>query len=114
MGSGTKKNQIDMGNYTSTTKEQDAYMWCIRNNIYIAPKPASTTDWYLDININGRISTSPSSYKKNDIWKQLYKFYVYYYDKYANKIEVETVKDPEIKTKKPIKKEDNTNNFKLF
>ena len=113
MGSGFKKIVIDMGSYTSSTKEQEAYMWCIRNNIYIAPKPATTTDWYLDININGRISTSPSSYKKNDIWKQLYSFYVYYYDKYANKVEVKTVKDPEIKSKKPIKKEDN-NNLKLF
>jgi len=42
----------------------------------------------------------------------LYKFYSYYYDKYANKIEVKTVEDPKPKTKQKI--DDTANNFKLF
>jgi hypothetical protein len=112
MGSGFKKVNIDMGNYISTTKEQAAYEWCIRNNIYIAPHAKSVTEWYLDININGNINTSPTAYKKIDIWKQLYKFYVYYYDKYANKVEVKTVEDPKTKTKQKI--DEAANNFKLF
>lgn len=114
MGSGFKKAQIDMGSYIPNANEQEAYMWCIRNNIFIAPNPKSTNEWYLDITINGKVSTSPTAYKKNDIWKQLYKFYVYYYDKYANKIEVKTVEDPKDKKQKEQKVDPNVNNFKLF
>ena len=34
MGSGNKKKgQIDMGNYVAKPREQDAYVWCIHNNI---------------------------------------------------------------------------------
>jgi hypothetical protein len=114
MGSGLKKNQIDMGNYIQSEKEQEAYMWCIRNNIFIAPKPKSATEWFLEITINGNKNVSPSAYKKNDIWLQLYKFYIYYYDKYANKLEVATVEDPKDKTKTKQKTDENSNNFKLF
>jgi hypothetical protein len=113
MGSGSKsKGTIDMGNYTPNSKEQEAYTWCIRNHIYISPKAKSTTEWYLTLTINSKESISPSSYKKIDIWKQLYKFYVYYYDKYANKIDVKTVEDPKSKLKKEVEKPNN--NLKLF
>ena len=113
MGSGYKsKGAIDMGNYAPSNKEQEAYMWCIKNNIYISPKANTTTEWYLTITINGKESKSPTAYKKIDIWQQLYKFYVYYYDKYANKIEVKTVEDPKSKLKKEVEKPNN--NLKLF
>ena len=114
MGSGFKKPVIDMGNHIPSTKEQEAYMWCIKNNIFVSPHAKSATEWYLDITINGNINISPTVYKKNDIWKQLYKFYIYYYDKYANKIEVATVEDPKDKTKTKQKTDKNSNNFKLF
>ena len=114
MGSGTKgKNNIDMGNYVGSTVEKEAYEWCINNGIFISPKAKNTTEWFLDIIINGKTSTSPNAYKKIDIWKQLYKFYTYYYDKYANKIEVKTVEDPKNKQKQQ-KVEPNINNLKLF
>ena len=103
-----------MGNYICSAREQEAYMWCIRNNIFIAPKPQSTTEWNLVITINGNQNVSPNAYKKNDIWQQLYKFYAYYYDKYANKLKVDTVKDPELKTKTKQKINETANNFKLF
>ena len=39
MGSGNKKGKvIDMGNYVAKDREQAAYVWCIHNNIFIAPK----------------------------------------------------------------------------
>ena len=101
-----------MGNYICSAKEQEAYMWCIRNNIYISPKALSTTEWFLCIVINGNSNISPNAYKKIDIWKQLYKFYSYYYDKYANKTEVKTVEDPKTKTKQKV--DYTANNFKLF
>lgn len=114
MGSGFKKQQIDMGSHIPSTKEQDAYMWCIRNNIFISPKPKSMTEWFLEITINGNNNVSPNAYKKNDIWAQLYKFYVYYYDKYANQIVVTTVEEPKEKSKTKQKAIDTADNFKLF
>jgi hypothetical protein len=84
MGSGfKKKGQIDMGNYVAKPREQDAYVWCIHNNIFIAPKAKSSNEWYLTININGKVNTSPMTYEKVEIWKELYKFYLYYYEKYS-------------------------------
>jgi hypothetical protein len=114
MGSGFKKATIDMGSHIPNENEQNAYMWCIRNNIFISPKPKSSTEWYLDITMNGKTNTSPNAYKKHDVWKQLYKFYTYYYDKYANKVEVKTVEEPKDKNKKEQKADPNANNLKLF
>ena len=108
------KNAIDMGNYICSAKEQEAYMWCIRNNIYISPKALSTTEWFLCIVINGNSNISPNAYKKIDIWKQLYKFYSYYYDKYAIKVKVETVKEPTDKLTKKQQAINSNNNLKLF
>jgi len=85
MGSGfRKKNQIDMGSYLPNKKEQIAFAWCIENGIYISPKPATTSTWYLIIEINKNSNVSPTAYKKVEVWKQLYKYYIYYYDKYSN------------------------------
>jgi hypothetical protein len=84
MGSGFKKGKaIDMGNYVAKPIEQDAYVWCIHNNILIAPKAKSNTEWYITISINGKVNTSPIAYEKVEIWKELYKFYLYYYEKYS-------------------------------
>jgi len=77
-----KKTVIDMGNYLYSKKEFEAYKWCIENGIYITPKAKSTNQWYLTIEINKKINISPDSYGKMDIWKQMYKYYIYYYDKY--------------------------------
>jgi hypothetical protein len=85
VGSGYKKcNQVDMGFYDPTKNEDLAYSWCINNGIYISPKPANSSTWYLLIEINKKTNISPDAYKKVEIWKQLFKFYTYYYDKYAN------------------------------
>ena len=78
-----KHNQIDMGDYLYSNKEFEAYRWCINNGIYITPKAQSTTRWYLLIDINKKINISPDFYPKIEIWKQMYKYYIYYYDKYA-------------------------------
>tara|TARA_R110000824_G_scaffold45177_3_gene130831 strand:+ start:7172 stop:7507 length:336 start_codon:yes stop_codon:yes gene_type:complete len=93
MGSGYKKKEgVNMGNYTATDREIDAYVWCVRNDIKITPSAKSSTEWYLDIIINGRISRSPSTYKKMEIWKQLYKFYLYYYNKHHKQEDVIGIK----------------------
>lgn len=101
MGSGNKKKGgIDMGNYVATSREQDAYIWCVHNNIFIAPEAKSTTEWYICITFNGKTTRSPLYYEKIDIWKELYKFYTYYYDKYSG---VKVIK--EVQPKKFVKEE---------
>jgi len=77
-----KKVIIDMGNYLYSTKEQEARYWCIKNGIYISPLAKSTLEWYICIEMNKKISVSPESYRKMEIWKKMYEFYIYYYEKY--------------------------------
>ena len=90
MGSGTtkKKGAIDMGTYTPTSSEFDAFKWCINNGIYISPKASSSIEWYVNINMNGKNNVSPKTYKKLDIWKQMYLFYSYYYNKYNTDVKI--------------------------
>jgi len=75
-----------MGHYMPTVEEYKAYAWCINNYIYISPRANGEGAWYVDINLNGKIHTSPNSYGKTTIWIKLYEFYKYYYNKYAHKI----------------------------
>jgi hypothetical protein len=112
MGSGTKKKgAIDMGSYSCKLSECDARDWGIRNGIYIAPFAKSPTEWYITINVNGKISTSPETYGKVEIWKQIYKYYLYYYSKYTKQ---EIKEEPKV-IEKQIKKEKVINdNLKLF
>ena len=107
MGSGTKKKgAIDMGSYSCKLSECDARDWGIRNGIYIAPFAKSPTEWYVTINVNGKISTSPETYGKIEIWKQIYKYYLYYYSKYTKQ---EIKEEPKV-IEKQIKKEKVINN----
>jgi len=112
MGSGTKKKGgVDMGNYSCRLSECDAKDWSIRNGIYIAPFAKSNTEWYITINVNGKISTSPETYSKIEIWKQIYKYCLYYYSKYTK----QKIKEGPKVIEKQIKKEKVINdNLKLF
>ncbi len=105
MGSGSKKKEvIDMGNYTASDKEQTAFMWCVRNGIKVAPRAKNNKEWYLTINVNGKVAESPIAYEKIEIWKQLYKFYLYYYNKH-HKVE-EVIKDiKKVEVNKEVKTE---------
>jgi len=82
MGSGIKKTKFDMGKSPSDDKSREAYLWCIRNNIYISPIAISESKWKIDIVNNGKTNTSPDSYGKTEIWTKIFEFYKYYYDKY--------------------------------
>ena len=112
MGSGSKRKEaIDMGSYSCKLSECDARDWGIRNGIYIAPFAKSPTEWYVTINVNGKISTSPETYGKVEIWKQIYKYYLYYYSKYTKQ---EIKKEPKV-VEQQVKKEKVTNeNLTLF
>jgi len=105
-----KKSQIDMGNYTASPSEFNAFKWCIDNGIYISPYANSTLEWYICITMNNKSSLSPSTYKKIDVWKQMYRFYLYYYNKYNNDIKIE----PMLVTKKETKIKKQSNDNQLF
>lgn len=76
------KKGIDMGDYLYSAKEFDAYKWCVNNGVYISPLTLSTTKWFVCIEMNKKINISPESYGKIEIWKQIFKYYTYYYEKY--------------------------------
>ena len=82
-----KKKAIDMGDYIPTDEEFEAYRWGVNNGISIAPHAVDYTHWKIAIRINnGKINLSPSTYTKDNIWQEIFKFYVYYYGKRENKI----------------------------
>ena len=100
-----------MGNYTASPSEFNAFKWCIDNGIYISPYADSTLEWYICITMNNKSSMSPSTYKKIDVWKQMYRFYLYYYNKYNNDIKIEPML---IIPKKETKVKQQSNDNQLF
>ena len=77
-----RKKQCDMGDYIVSKKDMEAYVWCIRNKIFISPKAKSINSWYIVIDLKNKINVSPDAYGKKEIWKKLYEYYRYYHDKY--------------------------------
>ena len=76
-----KKGKINMGGYTPSIKEKNAYHWCINNGIYIAPKAITEAKWSIVITNNGISNEDPNSYSKVLIWQKIYEYYKYYYEK---------------------------------
>ena len=75
-----------MGSYLPTSHELAAYRWCINNGIFISPFATGEGTWYVEIKINNKTNRSPLTYGPTSIWIQIYEFYKYYYNKYAQKI----------------------------
>jgi len=75
-----------MGQYMPTAQERKAYRWCINNGIYISPFANGEGAWYIEIKMNNKTNRSPLTYGPISIWIQMYEFYKYYYNKYAQKI----------------------------
>ncbi len=71
--------------YVFTEQEYEAYKWCIDNDIKIAPFAASDVAWYIDIVNKGVQHRSPETYSWKELYKNIFKFYLYYYEKYSNK-----------------------------
>lgn len=73
-----------------TEREASAFRWCIKNGIKISPL-AVTADkenskWYLVIENKDKLHQSPNYYGPTEIWKKLFEFYLYYYDKHNKHI----------------------------
>jgi len=81
-----RKKKDVMGQYMPTVLEMEAYRWCINNGIYISPFATGEGTWYIEIKMNNKTNRSPLTYGPVSIWIQIYEFYKYYYNKYAQKI----------------------------
>jgi hypothetical protein len=77
-----KKQPFDMGEYTRTEKDFEAYRWCIKNDIKISPTAKAEGSWWIDIVNQGVKNRSPKTFIKGVIWEKMYEYYNYYYDKY--------------------------------
>ncbi len=77
--------KVNMGSYTPDELEFKAYHWCINNNIYISPFAKNEAAWYIDIVNKGVQHRSPETYSWKELYKNIFKFYLYYYEKYSNK-----------------------------
>ena len=84
MGSGSKKKKgaINMGDTPMDPELWKAYRWCVRNQIAIAPKAYSPTQWYIDIRNKDNTHTSPETYGKTEIWTKIFEYCKYYYEKH--------------------------------
>lgn len=71
--------------YVFNEEEYTAYKWCINNDILIAPFALSDTRWYIDIVNKGVQHRSPETYDHKNLYKTIFNFYIYYYEKYSNK-----------------------------
>jgi len=77
-----KKKAIDMGSPGYDLKDWEALRWCIKNNIFIAPKAKSSNEWYIDITNKGVTNTTPVTYGKNVIWEKLFEYCRFYFNKF--------------------------------
>mgnify|MGYP001569291674 CR=1 len=83
---GNKTGVINYGEYKTSEKEFEAYRWCIKNNIIIWPETKLGIEWKIEIKINNKVHKSPEAYKAVEVWRKMYEYYLYYYNKYENKI----------------------------
>ena len=59
-----KKSPWDMGEYLPTKEEELAWVWCIRNNIKIAPTCKSEGAWWIEITNNNKTNRTPNVFTK--------------------------------------------------
>jgi len=78
-----------MGNYSANVLENEAWVYCIKNNIRIFPVCVENGKlWKVGINLGPykkgeKPNLSPEAYGPGEIQKQVYKASLYYYNKYG-------------------------------
>ena len=79
---------VGMGTYMPSPEEQKAMVWCIDNFIRMWPKPVqkgpNPATWWVEIQLgkDEAAHRSPEFYGPNEIWEQIYNWYLYYYKKH--------------------------------
>jgi|SaaInl6LU_22_DNA_1037377.scaffolds.fasta_scaffold101965_1 hypothetical protein len=94
MGSGTrnkKSKKTNWGSYYRSDYEYQAMVWCLKNDIRIGLLAAETGNgpkhFYVEIEIGKKKSRDPSKYLAEAARKQVYKYYIYYYEKHRNPVQ---------------------------
>ena len=84
-----KRQNYTMPSYLQSKEEQEAYVYCVKNNIRISPYGIQndTDHWRIAISLGPykkweKPHLSPSKYCRKTIWPEYYKMCKYYYDKY--------------------------------
>jgi len=78
-----------MGTYSPTVLENNAWTYCVKNNIRIFPVCVQNHKlWKVGINLGPykkgeKPNLSPNAFKAGEIQKEIYKACVYYYNKYG-------------------------------
>lgn len=86
-----KEKKTDWGNFYRSDEEFEAMRWCIKNGICIGPLAVekgktNPANYYIEIIIKGEKHRSPESFPAKETWKQIYKYYKHYHDKYRGSI----------------------------
>jgi hypothetical protein len=83
------KLKEEHGKYPCHTRDDEkleTYKWCFNNGIKIGPIPLWNDNygkWTVEITMNGKTSTDPRLYLKENIMHKVYEYCDYYYDKYG-------------------------------
>ena len=90
MGSGLSKRKKGffkpMLPYNRSDLENNAYLWCLRNNIAISPFAVAGSEprkWWVDVKAKNKVKRSPYQYDEHQIWPKIFELYVFYYEKYG-------------------------------
>ncbi len=90
MGSGLSKKKRGffkpMLPYNRSDLENNAYLWCVRNNIAIVPFAVLNSEprkWWIDVKAKDKVKRSPYQYDDYQIWPKIFELYVFYYEKYS-------------------------------
>jgi hypothetical protein len=72
--------------YNRSDLENNAYLWCVRNNIAIAPFAVLNSEprkWWIDVRAKDKVKRSPYQYDDYQIWPKIFELYVFYFQKYG-------------------------------
>jgi len=86
-----KAKTTNWGDFYRSEKEFEAMKWCINHGITIGPLAAdkgstNPNNFYIDIKIQGKVNRSPQTFKAQEVWSQIYKYYLHYYEKYRDRL----------------------------
>ena len=85
-----KKNKLgfpgvlDPDYFFPTKKQTDAMLWCIRNEIIVAPNPVGNYKLRIEVREPNKKSVSPKTYDHYEYHCQSYIIYEHLYEKYKN------------------------------
>ena len=77
-----------MGEYIPSELVISSAGWCLNNGIKVYPIPKRAAEWFIEIDISGKVNRSPYVYTKDNVWEKIHEYYKYYYKKYYNEKQI--------------------------